>query len=235
LNATGLLLEAEGPGLRMVNPESAMESPLPMAVALRARELSDLRLAQRLSEDPHGAAPQLYDRFASDVNRWVWRLMGADADHNDVVQQVFVRVLRTARRLRDPERMVPWIHSITVNTVYGELRRREVRRIFLRHHDPAPPHADFVREVEVRDLLVRAKRIIQKLPTKERIVFLLHHVEGRTLHEVAELCGYSHTTAKRTLGDAHRRFAVLAAKHPELTRAPMHKKERTDERPSAAG
>lgn len=206
-----------------------------MAMAQRALELADLRLAQRLSQDPHAAAPQLYDRFAADVNRWVWRLMGADADHNDLVQQVFVRILRTARRLRDPERMVPWIHSITVNTVYGELRRREVRRIFLRHHDPSPPHADFVREVEVRDLLVRAKRLMQKLPTKERIVFLLHHVEGRTLHEVAELCGYSHTTAKRRLGDAHRRFAVLAAKHPELTKALMHKKERANERPSPAG
>jgi RNA polymerase sigma-70 factor, ECF subfamily len=213
----------------MVNSESAANSSLPLGDALRARELADLRLAQRLSQDPGGAAPELYDRFSVDVNRWVWRLLGADADHNDVVQQIFVRVLRTARRLRDPERMVSWIHAIAVNTVYGELRRREVRRMFLREHDPAPPHADFVREVEVRDLLVRAKRIIEKLPPKERMVFMLHHVEGRTLHEVAELCGYSHTTAKRRLGDAHRRFAVLAAKHPELTRSLLDAKERAHE------
>jgi RNA polymerase sigma-70 factor (ECF subfamily) len=206
----------------MIHPKSASD-PAPAEDASSARATADLRLAERLREDPRAAAPAVYDRFAADVNRWVWRLMGADADHHDVVQQVFVRVLRAAHRLREPERMVHWVHAITVNTVYGELRKRDVRRLFLRQHQPEPVHADFVREVEVRDLLVRAKSVLQKLPAKERIVFMLHHVEGCTLHEVAELCGYSHTTAKRRLGDAHRRFATLVAKHPELARSLTHK------------
>jgi RNA polymerase sigma-70 factor (ECF subfamily) len=206
----------------MVNPKSASNRHPAAQDTSSQRAEADLRLAQRLRDDPNGAAADIYDRFAVDVNRWVWRLMGADADHHDVVQQVFVRVLRAARRLRDPERLVHWVHAVTVNTVYGELRKRQVRRLFLRDHDPEPIHADFVREVEVRDLLVRAKNVLQKLPAKERVVFVLHHVEGCTLHEVAELCGYSHTTAKRRLSDAHRRFAALIAKHSELARSVVH-------------
>jgi RNA polymerase sigma-70 factor (ECF subfamily) len=179
---------------------------------------SDARLGAWLREDPHTAAPALYDRFQSDVNRWVWRLLGADQDHHDVVQQVFVRVIRSAKRLREVDRLAAWMHAVTVNTVYGELRRREIRRLFVRQSDPAPFHPDLVREVEMRDLLLRAKAIIDKIPAKERIVFVLHIVEGESLHEIAAILGYSHATAKRRLGAANRRFQALLSRDPELSR-----------------
>ena len=179
---------------------------------------SDARLGALLREDPHRAAPAVYERFQGDVNRWVWRLMGADPDHNDVVQQVFVRVIRSARHLRDVGSLKVWVYAITTNTVYGELRRREIRRFFIRHHRPPAMHADLVRDVEVRDLLLRAKAVIDLIPVKQRLVFMLHVVEGRTLAEIAELCGYSVATAKRRYAAANRRFRTLLARDPELSR-----------------
>jgi RNA polymerase sigma-70 factor, ECF subfamily len=175
-------------------------------------------VAELLRVDPTSAAKLLHDRFAGDVNRLVWRLLGADPDHNDIVQQVFFKVMVHGRRLRDPSRLRAWVQSITVNTVYEELRRRDVRRLFARDWNPVEFHPDLVRDVEVRDLLARAKAVIDKLPAKERIVFLLHFVEGRPLNEVAELCGYSLATAKRRLSLANRRFQTLVAKNPELVK-----------------
>jgi RNA polymerase sigma-70 factor (ECF subfamily) len=174
------------------------------------RERADFALAELLRQDPHAASAAIYDRFAPPVNRWVWRLLGADVEHNDVVQQVFVRVLRSATRLRDSTRLSAWVHAITVNTVYGELRRREVRRIFLRDKTSEQTHADFVREVEARDLLLKARSIIEKLPLRERMPFMLYYVEGHTAAEVAELCGYSVATAKRRLTRAAERFEALS-------------------------
>jgi RNA polymerase sigma-70 factor (ECF subfamily) len=158
---------------------------------------ADARLGTWLKQDPEAAAPAIYERFQADVNRWVWRLMGADPDHGDIVQQVFVRVIRGAKRLRDVDALKGWVHAITANTVYGELRRREVRKLFLRDQGPKHVHADLVREVEIRDLLLRAKAIIDKIPAKYRIVFVLHVVEGRTLLEIATTLGYSGATLAR--------------------------------------
>lgn len=186
----------------------------------------DADVAERLRVDPTGAAKLLHDRFAGDVNRLVWRLLGADPDHGDIVQQVFFKVMVHGRRLRDPSRLRAWVQSITVNTVYEELRRRDVRRLFARDWNPVEFHPDLVRDVEVRDLLARAKAVIDKLPAKERIVFLLHFVEGRPLNEVAELCDYSLATAKRRLASANRRFQTLVAKNPELMKL-MQKREET--------
>jgi RNA polymerase sigma-70 factor (ECF subfamily) len=181
------------------------------------RAKADADLLERVRDEPMQGAGLLYARFSDDVNRLVWRL-GADADHHDIVQQVFLKILQHCDALREPEKLASWVQSITVNTVYEELRKREVRRIFLRESQPSEIHPSLVHDVEVRDFLLRAKAVLDKLPAKERIVFALHILEGQTLHEISATCGYSLATAKRRLAAAHRRFSSLISHNPDLVR-----------------
>ena len=176
--------------------------------------------------DPVGAAPLVYARFAPIVNRLVWRLLGADPDHNDVVQQVFYRILKQVGRVRDPERLDSWVQSIAMNSVYEVLRRRQVRRIFLKDL-PTEAHADLVRDVEVRDLLLRTKALIERLSPKDRLAFTLYFVERRTLAEIAELEGYSLATAKRRVMRANLRFQRLISENPDLAGLFKGKAKRT--------
>jgi RNA polymerase sigma-70 factor (ECF subfamily) len=173
-------------------------------------------LVDRVLQDPPAGLAALYARFAKDVNRLVWRLMGADADHDDIVQQVFLQMLRSIHHVRDPERLNMWVRSITVNVVRSELRRRMVRRAFLREHREVQHHGDLAHDMEVRELVRESVELLDKMPSRERIVFVLYNVEGLSLPEVAELCGYSLMTAKRRLGNARRRFDALMAHRPAL-------------------
>jgi RNA polymerase sigma-70 factor, ECF subfamily len=187
----------------------------PDAPAGVSRATQNAELVEQMNSDPVRAAPLVYARFAPDVNRVVWRLLGADPDHNDVVQQVFYRILRSRARLREPEKLDSWVQTIAANTVYELLRRRQVRRMFLQGL-PTEAHADLVRDVEVRDLLLRTKAVIERLPARERIVFTLFYVERRTLAEIAEIGGYSLATAKRKVARANRRFQSFLSHNPEL-------------------
>jgi len=190
------------------------------------KEHADSELALRLRSDPRRATIDLYARFSPEVNRLVWRLLGADPDHNDIVQQVFCKLIQHAHKLREPARLGAWVQSITVNTIYEELRRRGVRRLFQRDSNTVEFHPDLVRDVEVRDLLLRAKGVIERLPAKERLVFMLHFAEGRPLAEVAELCGFSLATAKRRLNAANRRFQMLISKNTDLLSLLRRREER---------
>jgi RNA polymerase sigma-70 factor (ECF subfamily) len=206
------------PVLRLEPPHGQQEQPA-LAKSGVPGDASDAALAELLRSGSRASAAAVYDRFSAQVNRWVWRLLGADQEHNDVVQQVFMRILRAGPHLREPEKLAGWVHAITVNTVHDELRRRQVRRFFLRDGPPTQLYGDFVHEVETRDLLIRAKRVIEKLPPGERIVFMLHYVERNSTTEIAELCGYSLSTAKRRLARATSRFEAITSASPELYRA----------------
>ncbi len=196
-------------------------------VALASSESPDLgsptsaiednaRLLELLGVDPERGARLLFRRFSTEVNNLVWRLLGADGEHNDIVQQVFFKALGRWRSLREPERLGTWIRAITVNTVYQELRRRETSRLFARAMPPVVLHRDLVREVEARDFLRAALAIIERLPPKERIVFVLRFVEEKPVEEVAELCQVSLGTVKRRLSRAEARFKNLAEANPEV-------------------
>jgi RNA polymerase sigma-70 factor (ECF subfamily) len=189
-----------------------------------SRADQNAELVERMRDDPVAAAPLVYARFAPAVNRIVWRLLGADPDHNDVVQQVFYRVLKQGMRVREPEKLDSWVQSVAANTVYELLRRRQVRRLFLKEV-PTEAHADLVRDVEVRDLLLRTKALIERLPANDRILFMLYYVEGQTLAEIAETRGYSVATAKRKVARANKRFQYLLAQNSDLLRLLHGKKE----------
>ena len=191
-----------------------------------SRHRENAELVERMRTDPVSAAPLVYARFAPVVNRMVWRLLGADPDHNDVVQQIFYRILKQVVRVREPERLDSWVQSIAANSVYEVLRRRQVRRIFLKDM-PTEAHADLVRDVEVRDLLLRTKALIERLSPKDRLAFTFYFVERRTLAEIAELEGYSMATAKRRVMRATSRFQRLLAENPDLARLFRAKAKRT--------
>ena len=63
----------------------------------------DLILMQRVAADDEQAIGDLYDRFAPLVYRMAYQPMPSRTDAEDVVQEVFLRLWRTADRF-DPKR-----------------------------------------------------------------------------------------------------------------------------------
>jgi RNA polymerase sigma-70 factor, ECF subfamily len=174
------------------------------------------QLVELTRENPEAGLAELHRRYSATVNRLVWRLLGADPDHDDLVQQVFFAMLTSLRQLRDPTRLDFWVRTVTVNAVRQELRKRSVRRFFFRESSHTRRVGDLVDEVESRNLLAQCVGVLDKIPTDQRLVFVLHLVEGHSLRDVAEMCGYSHITAKRRLKAATKRFRTLVQTRPDL-------------------
>ena len=191
-------------------------SPAPGDVRVLAWRGDDGELLEQLQKDPARGVALLHDRFSGVVNRLVWRLLGADQDHDDIVQQIFIQLITNAHRVREAEKLRSWVQSVTVNLVYSELRKRGVRRLFIAQAKDEERFSDAVSVVESRDFLAQIYGALDRMPAKERVVFALRYIEERPLKEVAELCDCSLATAKRRLRRANDRFGVFVAKVPEL-------------------
>lgn len=157
-------------------------------------------------------AARLYDRFAPDINRVVFRTIGPDADHDDLVHDAFVQVVKKVHQVRDPDRLGSWVVSVTMNTVYRELSRRRWRRLISREAASQFANVHPGADHDARELLRATYRVLDAMPLKERRVFTLRHIDARPLAEVAELCGCSLPTVKRLLTNAQQRFERTAAR-----------------------
>lgn len=158
----------------------------------------------------------LYEAYGRLVHKTVHRLLGADDAHEDIVQDVFVSLMRRARSLRREEAVASFVRRVAVSRVIDELRRRKVqRRVFA----PSDDHDRFEgaqADPETRDLLRRVFVLLEKLKPKDRVAFQLRYVERYSLNEVASACGCSVATATRRLRHARERLRALAAADPEL-------------------
>ncbi|MBW2737194.1 MAG: sigma-70 family RNA polymerase sigma factor [Deltaproteobacteria bacterium] len=89
-----------------------------------AAHAGDAELLAWLQQDSHGAATLLFERFGRLVNHTVQRVLGPDPDHDDVVNEVFLRAIGGVSKVRDPGKLSSWMVSVTLNTVRSELRAR---------------------------------------------------------------------------------------------------------------
>jgi RNA polymerase sigma-70 factor (ECF subfamily) len=165
----------------------------------------DSNLVRYVRADPERRLARLYERFARDVNRIVFRLLGPDPEHDDIVQQIFLHMIQSLESVRDPARLSYWVKSICCNVVRSELRKRMVRRAFLRLATPAES-GDLTHDVESADMLARSSEVLDRFPTQERTVLTLYYLEEYSLPEIADVCGFSTMTAKRRLSKARERF-----------------------------
>jgi len=174
-------------------------------VDLAAMSFGDEELVSGLSRRDPRAAAVLYDRFGAKVNRLVWRLLGADQEHDDVVHQAFVNIVSSIGTLRNPASLEDWITGVTVNTVRREIRSRTYRRLLRL----LPESVEASSEEPSQEHQVTARRffaVLEEMKPEHHVVLALHLVEGNTVQEVAAACGYSLATAKRRIAAAKKLF-----------------------------
>ena len=157
---------------------------------------------------PQPVTAPTFDAVYRDQVRFVWRTVRrlgvAEADVEDVSQQVFVVVHRRLPTFRGESKLTTWLFGILVRVVSDYRRSSYQRR---RSDQPVPevavggePH-DQLDEARRRALL---DRLLDELDEEKRTVFVLCALEGMSVKDAAECMGaplqttYSRLTAART-------------------------------------
>ncbi len=142
------------------------------------------------------AFERLYRSHVNRIHSLVRRMVGGEAEADELTQDVFVRAWQRLSGFRGEASLGTWLHRLAVNHVLnwfkGEARGR-------RHFDPdadadlsAVAHA----APEVQWDLEAA---LQRLPPGARQVFVLHDVEGYRHEEIGRLLGVTAGTSKAQL------------------------------------
>jgi RNA polymerase sigma-70 factor (ECF subfamily) len=178
-------------------------------VATRAPALvpaDDATLVARHRSGDRAAFDELYHRYARYIAGTVYRLAGGRAERSDLadlVQETFLAALESLPDLRQPECFRTWLVGIAVHRVRRRLdkqaRGSTLRRLLLAG---APRSSDPAEYAPVNEL----ERALDQLPAKLRIPWILHHVEGETLPDVASIERTSLATVKRRIARAEARI-----------------------------
>ena len=145
----------------------------------------------RIREGDMEAFRLLVETHQSRVINTISKLLGSDAEAEDLAQQVFIRVWRSASRYQPTAKFTTWLFRIARNLVFNELRRR--KHLVEQQEDSSELAERAEREpdrVLLEEELQKAiKNAIQELPEAQRIAIVLRRYEEMPYEEIARVMG----------------------------------------------
>ncbi|HHX28966.1 MAG TPA: sigma-70 family RNA polymerase sigma factor [Firmicutes bacterium] len=146
-----------------------------------------------------GPMEEFVRKHESRLYRAAIAVMGNRADAEDVVQDVFIKVLEKRPEFESPEHEIAWLLRVTVN-----LCRNRLRSTWWKKTGPLLDTypARFEGERELMETIL-------SLPAKYRIVLHLFYYEGYSTREIAEVTDQKESTVRSLLTRARQRLGAL--------------------------
>ena len=180
-------------------------------------ELNDL-IARARRKDP-AAFDALVERYGPRLYGYFYRVTGRRTDAEDLLQELFVRLVGTIGQYEHDGRFEAWLFRIATNLIRDRIRRmRTWRQLrpeaigYASHDDDLQAPSSDERHMGPAERLGRAEELdrlqwaLGQLPEPERMVVLLRHFSQMPFREIAEMMGTPLGTA---LARAHRGLARL--------------------------
>ncbi len=188
----------------------------------------DSHLLVSLIERAQRREPEAFDALVDAYGRrlygYLYRLTGVREDAEDLLQETFVRVVRTLPDYEHDGKFEGWIFRIATNLARDRLRRarRGPAMLSLDAEDGNNPDLDSTSQRELADLSSpppdasltlgedtdALQRALSRLPAAEREVVMLRHFSDLSFAEIAAVMG---TPVGTALARAHRGLSKLRA------------------------
>jgi RNA polymerase sigma-70 factor, ECF subfamily len=190
---------------------------LSLVVGRDRRDTSDGDLARGLIAGEAWAIAETWHRFAPMVTMMAERCLGSKSEAEDVAQEVFYRVFCKAKTLRDPSCLRSFVYSFAIRALKTELRRKKLRSwLLLDQPERLSDAGSTTFDVESRDLLRRFHVLLDRLTSRDRLVFILRRMESMTVEEIASHMDLSTSTVKRSMAHASDRLSRWIEADPGL-------------------
>ena len=208
-----------------VSPSSSAPPPERSAVAAMAdgapnatltTDEQDIIWMMRVRGGDRAAFAELVECHQQRVVGTVARMLGADAaEAEDIGQQVFLRVWKSAVRYEPTAKFTTWLYTITRNLVFNELRRRKHRPVTSFDAEPpdgmagaggdptsrfedfqAPAPDATLLQAELQEAISAA---IAQLPEAQRMAIVLRRHEELSYEEISSVLRLSVPAVKSLL------------------------------------
>jgi RNA polymerase sigma-70 factor (ECF subfamily) len=161
----------------------------------------DKKILKRLIKGDPEAFDQIFENYYRKVYAFSLSNLRNKEDAEEAVQDVFFNLWKDRAKLKELKDLEAWIFSICLNIIRKHFRRLALERkhikAFTENYLDAVYSTDM--EVEYRELLVKTDEIIEKLPPRQKTIFLLSRKESLSNLEISRKLNISVRTVDNQL------------------------------------
>ena len=207
-------------------------------LGLIAMDASDEALMMRFQAGDRAAfAALVLPKHKVTFYNFVLRLVRSGTAAEDLVQDVFVRIVQNAADFKHEARFTTWAYAIARNVCIDHLRKMSLRRhasldqaapgeagegpTLLDRTADGHPGASVERTAIGTELGQKIERCVEGLPAEQREVFLLREIGNVPFKDIAQITGVPENTVKSRMRYALERLQEALSDYEDYARAPL--------------
>lgn len=176
----------------------------------------DAILLARFATGDQSAARVLTSRLLPGAMRQAYRMLGDQAEAEDVAQDAMLRLWKQASDWRAGEaKASTWLYRVVHNLCIDRLRRRKPQVPVEDAPEPVDPDPSVLERMAQSEVSAAVARAIGTLPERQRSALMLRHFEGWSNPEIGEELGCSVEAVESLLARARRQLAKLMTEERE--------------------
>lgn len=183
-----------------------------------------VRLMLAWQQGDETAFDRLVERYSGQVFALLTRFLGPVAQREDLVQEVFLRLIRARDRYQPSARFSTWLYRIVFNLAANEREKARLRNnVSLDAMDPTGEGSSYEpedteallpSEALERDDAVRAVQdAIGRLPQRQRMALILAKYEGMPYAEIGEVLGSNEKAVKSMIHRARENLRSMLSSY----------------------
>jgi RNA polymerase sigma-70 factor (ECF subfamily) len=197
---------------------------------------SDEALMMRFQAGDRAAFATLVRRHKVTFYNFVLRMVRSGSASEDLVQDVFVRIVQNAADFKHEARFTTWAYAIARNVCIDHLRKMSLRRhpsldqpassdggaegpTLLERTASTHPASSVERTAIGAELGQKIERCVEGLPAEQREVFLLREIGNVPFKDIAQITGVPENTVKSRMRYALERLQEALADYEDYARA----------------
>ncbi|MCK5730351.1 MAG: RNA polymerase sigma-70 factor [Draconibacterium sp.] len=148
---------------------------------------SDSELVEKVRKGDLEAFDQIFKKYGNRLFGFALSYIKSKEETEDIVQDVFLKIWDTRKNLKKETSLKSYLFTIAYHDMCQVFRKKQIHDKFLeKRSDTSDATINMEMHLEYKATLEQVNQLIDKLPKKQRVIFIKSRKEGKSSREIAE-------------------------------------------------
>lgn len=149
-------------------------------------QIPDYQLVAELNKGDVNAFNLFFDRYGHRLFGFAIKYLKSKEETEGLVQEVFLKLWENRKKIKKESSLKSYLFTIAYHDMCRIFRKRKIVLNAIEHYAQAESSIDPAEQFEYKSALEQVNQLIEKLPEKQREIFIKSRREGKSTREIAQ-------------------------------------------------